>query len=83
MGCLPTKLALRSRKVEVDAMYHICQLEEEDDFYTLVSYSYSRRIWTASSIGDQLGSNVSVVGWWNSLRSRCSKEEMETAALVL
>ncbi|KAM7491636.1 hypothetical protein LguiA_034557 [Lonicera macranthoides] len=83
MGSLPTKLVLKSRKVEVDSMCPIYQQVEEDSFHVLVSCHSACHVWNILVVGDRIGASSNVVEWWNSLQRQCSKQVMEVAAALM
>ncbi|KAM7494634.1 hypothetical protein LguiB_029243 [Lonicera macranthoides] len=60
-GCLPTKAALISRRVDVGLACPLFQINYEDEFHALVSCPQVRSIWALSDWGDRVGSCVSMV----------------------
>ncbi|KAM7523192.1 hypothetical protein LguiA_013094 [Lonicera macranthoides] len=80
---LPTKSALQARHVDIENICPLCNSEVETDIHLLISCLEVRAIWVMSSVGDQFASYNSCINWWNAIRLRASKVELEEAACLL
>lgn len=50
--CLPTRLALLSRHVDVPLTCPVCNLEPESDYHALIACPKAKKVWPLTSIGD-------------------------------
>ena len=65
IGCLPTRIALRSRKVELTEICPLCNAEPEDTMHVFVKCQYARGIWSQTVLGDYSASVQDFISWWN------------------
>ena len=50
LNCIPTRLNLRCRLVEVDKICPVCRMEAEDSIYNFVNRPIAIDVWSSSGV---------------------------------
>jgi hypothetical protein len=75
-SCLPTRMNLRKRQVDVIEACPICNQLHEDELHIFVKCPFAKAVWTSSIIGDRSGTANSFEYWWNDLALNQSKDTL-------
>ena len=81
-NCLPTKLALKSKHVEVSKVCPICNDSIEDVTHALVKCLYARRVCCQTLVGDRSGVVDMFGNWWKQILQSQTKENINLAAMI-
>ncbi|XP_073119607.1 uncharacterized protein [Henckelia pumila] len=81
--CLPTKTALRGRRIDVQEWCPFCNHDPESDIHVLVRCSFARNVWCLTSIGSLVNAATSFRDWWTFLSTNHSSSDIESAAMIL
>ena len=82
VNCLPTKLALKRKHIDISEIGSICNDNVEDVVHILIKCPFARRVWNVSRIGDRSGGSVAMEDWWNQLIQGKDKMITNLAAMV-
>ncbi|KAM6560015.1 hypothetical protein CsatA_029254 [Cannabis sativa] len=63
-GCLPTKLQLRTKHVDVSSLCPFCLQYEESTLYILVTCEVVRSCWNRVGIGTNVAMNIDFFDWY-------------------
>lgn len=81
-NCLPTKTNLWSKRVEVNPLCPLCNLERETTTHCLVSCSFASSCWLAAGIGSRHVANDSFACWFELLFKRLDASQRAEAATI-
>ncbi|XP_060974042.1 uncharacterized protein LOC115695103 [Cannabis sativa] len=83
-GCLPTKVQLQSKHVNVDLLCPLCNMHVETIFHVLLDCSFSRSCWALSAVNQSTaGANAELSSWFFDLLADCSENKSQTALEVV
>ncbi|XP_062103683.1 uncharacterized protein LOC133814782 [Humulus lupulus] len=80
MGCLPTRVQLRIKKVQVSLFCPFCEVYNETMLHCLVTCSFSRMCWVYAGLDNYNGDVVTFGSW---IRGVLGRVDVGVAALVL
>ncbi|XP_060969468.1 uncharacterized protein LOC133036755 [Cannabis sativa] len=82
-GCLPTKVQLHSKHVNVDLLCPLCNMHVETIVHVLVDCSFSRSCWALSSINQSAnGTNAEFCDWFFDILAAGSETVACEAAML-
>ena len=82
-GCLPTMVALRSRRVDVASHCPVCRNVPEDTFHALVKCYQAKQVWRLTPVGDIFGVVHSFVDWWRQILKKQNMDVVVQVAMTL
>ena len=82
VNCLPTKLALKRKQIDISEICPICNDNVEDVIHILIKCPFARRAWNLSRIGDRSGDVVTIEDWWMQIIQGQDKMNTNLAAMV-